>query len=167
MTEELLQLSDWHRPQQPRPREDDLESVSACSVIADIPPPPAPVQSHALLEEGLGLELPRTPMLRQSSQKWSSRVTPTPPPTLPRNAAQRRPGQLTLQRKESSPSASAAYAGDAPHAHGHRASLMSTGSSENITENSSESSLTSNPGSSNQPTSPNEANQDIFTRCAH
>ena len=152
----LSDLGGGHHPRlQPllRPREDDLESVSACSVIADIPPPPAPVQSHALLEESLGHELPRTPMLRQPHQgqpRWSNRVTPTPPPTLPRKAMQR-PGLLRLQAEPPS-SPSAIYANDAHH----RASLMSTGSSENITENSSESSVTSNPGGVlHQPMSPN------------
>ena len=162
-------LSDLGHPRLPlRPREDDLESVSACSVIADIPPPPAPVQSHALLEESLGHELPRTPMLRQQhQQRWSNRVTPTPPPTLPRQSMQR-PGHLKLHKSQigssSSSSPSAIYSNDAHH----RASLMSTGSSENITENSSESSVTSNPGcggSLNQPMSPNAnagVDQEIF-----
>ena len=160
-----------HHPRQhylpQRPREDDLESVSACSVIADIPPPPAPVQSHALLEESLGHELPRTPMLRQQQQqRWSNRVTPMPPPSLPRQAMQR-PGHLKLHKSQLVESSS--YSNHDAHAH-HRASLMSTGSSENITENSSESSVTSNPGCGGSlppPMSPNAnsggaADQEIF-----
>ena len=158
-------LSDFGHPrlQPQRHRDDDLESVSACSVIADIPPPPAPVQSHALLEESLGHELPRTPMMRQQ-QRWSNRVTPTAPPTLPRKATMQRPGLLKLRKSQVEPSV--IYSNDAHH----RASLMSTGSSENITENSSESSVTSNPGcggSLNQPMSPNansgSVDQEIFT----
>ena len=98
----------WQQQQQ-QPRQDDQES-EVCSVIADIPPPPAPVQSHAILEESLGKELPRTPMMRQQ-QRWGSTSratpTPTPPPVVP------------------NPQSPDVYANL------HRSSLMSTGSSEN------------------------------------
>lgn len=46
-----------------------LQVSEICSVMGEMPPIPAPVQSHALLEESLGHEipfvhLPRTPMAR-------------------------------------------------------------------------------------------------------
>ena len=59
---------------------------------------------------------------------------------------------MFLKIESSSSSPSAIYA--------NRQSLMSTGSSENITENSSESSVTSNPGM--QPMSPNPNSEEIL-----
>ena len=56
--------SGWSASQR---RDDDQES-EICSVIADIPPPPAQVKSHALLQEGMlhPFAATATPTLQQA-----------------------------------------------------------------------------------------------------
>lgn len=65
-----------------RRRDDDQES-EICSVIADIPPPLAPVQSHALLEESLGHVIPPLPRTPARTQKFRGSSDWAKSPPLP------------------------------------------------------------------------------------
>merc|ERR1719468_76716 len=92
-------------------REDDAES-EICSVI--IPPPLAPVQSHAILENSLGHKIPiGAPRTPARTAKFSC-----PPPILPA----RQNSKLTMINT-SKPNSQI-------YANLNRSSLMSTGSSE-------------------------------------
>jgi hypothetical protein len=128
---------DWTGMRMGGSRQDDQES-EVCSVIADIPPLLAPVQSHAVLEESLGHEIPRTPMRQQKWSKGTLMGTPTAPPTLPKRLSQhqQRPSHLNLQQQlqQNVKPDSVIYA-NGPN----RSSLMSTGSSENSSESSTSS----------------------------
>lgn len=53
------------------PEEDE---ISVISVVNDIPPPLPPVQSHAVLQESLGHEIPRTPLLRKAQLQSKSHL---------------------------------------------------------------------------------------------
>ena len=100
-------------------------------MIADMPPCPAPVQSHAILEESLGHQipiapLPRTPMRRPKFSGLD--LGKIAPPLPPRRTSSKlslfssgRPNHLNLSRE-----CGAIYANAVPN----RSSLMSTGSSE-------------------------------------
>lgn len=98
-------------------REEDQES-EICSVIADIPPPLPPVQSHAVLEKSLGHEIPPIPRTPARQHKFS--VPPLPPRTSSKLSM--RPCQLSVNHNN------AVYANSKSVLH--RTSLMSTGSSE-------------------------------------
>eukprot|EP00095_Tigriopus_kingsejongensis_P009859 snap_masked-scaffold853_size88743-processed-gene-0.8 protein:Tk09859 transcript:snap_masked-scaffold853_size88743-processed-gene-0.8-mRNA-1 annotation:"iq motif and sec7 domain-containing protein 2 isoform x6" len=113
-------------------RDDDLES-EACSVIFDVPPPLPPIQSHAILQESLGHEIPRRSHKMLSDWSVASKGPPVPPKrVLSSNSGAGskmmvlRPNHLNLSQSPS-PSHSGIYANAALH----RSSLMSTGSSEN------------------------------------
>ncbi|XP_059082077.1 uncharacterized protein LOC131879711 [Tigriopus californicus] len=115
-----------NEPLSPRVRDDDLES-EACSVIFDVPPPLPPIQSHAILQESLGHEIPRNPLRSQKIGDWSMKAPPLPPKRFEEGSA-RRPSHLDL-----APNPSPVNTGIYANANSvlHRSSLMSTGSSEN------------------------------------
>ena len=110
---------DWGAFPTPHPlnggRDDDQES-EVCSVIADIPPPPAPVQSHALLEETFGHQLPPIVRKTMSSEGSLGKTPPLPP--------RRTSSKLSLLVSRGS--SCGIYANSSLI---NRASLMSTGSS--------------------------------------
>lgn len=109
-----------------RARDDDLES-EACSIIFDVPPPLPPIQSHAILQESLGHEIPRNPLRTQKIGDWSMKPPPLPPKRFD-EGSMRRPSHLDLG-KNPSPVNTGIYAN--ANSVLHRSSLMSTGSSEN------------------------------------
>ena len=145
-----------YQGRRPSPPEED--EISVISVVNDIPPPLPPVQSHAVLQESLGHEIPRTPLLRTAQphssrnklfkpvldtsdwgktpplppKRTSSKLSLLPPPAASSTSANNspRPRHLSLD-----PNGSAGiYANTKSLLH--RSSLMSTGSSENSSETS-------------------------------
>ncbi len=127
-------------------RDEDLESEAASVVI---PPPLAPVQSHALLEElpkltqATSVDWRKTPLnqshtlLEESHQltKLGQQLDwrKTPPPLPPRRSS----SKPSLFKKKLPESSSGIYANAKMLAHNHRSSLMSTGSSENSSSDAS------------------------------
>ena len=125
-----------------------------CSVIGDIPPSMAPVQSHAVLEYSLGHSIPLAPRTPASARKfespgWSPAKSPHPlPPVPPKRSASRvgdlsRPSNLNLPAQDHS-----IYS--RPRLIPDRTSLMSTGSSDSGTGSSSEPDQQLSPGTLSQ-----------------
>ena len=125
-----------------------------CSVLGDIPPSMAPVQSHAVLEYSLGHTIPLSPRTPASSRKlespgWSPVKSPHPlPPIPPKRTASRvgdlgRPTNLNLASHDHS-----IYS--RPRLIPDRSSLMSTGSSDSGTGSSSEPDQPLSPGTLSQ-----------------
>ena len=122
-----------------------------CSVIGDIPPSMAPVQSHAVLEFGLGHTIPLAPRTPASARKldWSPAKSAHPlPPIPPKRTASRvgelgRPSNLNLPSHDHSIYSRPRLVPD-------RSSLMSTGSSDSGTGSSSEPDQPLSPGTLSQ-----------------
>ena len=125
-----------------------------CSVMGDIPPSMAPVQSHAVLEYSLGHSIPLAPRTPATARKvespgWSPAKSPHPlPPVPPKRSASRvgdlgRPANLNLPAQDHS-----IYS--RPRLMPDRSSLMSTGSSDSGTGSSSEPDQQLSPGTLSQ-----------------
>jgi len=120
-------------------RDDDAES-EICSVIADIPPPLAPVQSHAVLEESLGHHLPPLPRNVQKLSVGGGDGWGKTPPLPPRRTS----SKLSLTSPaggKGGRGASTSSEGGGIYANSmvNRSSLMSTGSSGESSGSSSSS----------------------------
>jgi len=112
---------------------DDMDQSDAASVMGEIPPPIQPVKSHAVLESGLGHQIPlapRTPgTMRRMEGSWPKPPNMPLPPLPPKRTSSRlsdmvRPNNLNL----SNDSENSIYSRPRPFLH--RSSLMSTGSSD-------------------------------------
>jgi len=112
---------------------DDMDQSDVASVMGEIPPPPPSVKSHAVLESGLGHQIPlapRTPgTMRRMEGMWSKPPNMPLPPLPPKRTSSRlsdmlRPNNLNL----SNDSDNSIYSRPKPFLH--RSSLMSTGSSD-------------------------------------
>lgn len=112
---------------------DDIDQSDVASVMGEIPPPPPSVKSHAVLESGLGHQIPlapRTPgTMRRMEGMWSKPPNMPLPPLPPKRTSSRlsdmmRPNNLNL----SNDSDNSIYSRPKPFLH--RSSLMSTGSSD-------------------------------------
>merc|ERR1712130_871346 len=112
---------------------DDIDQSDVASVMGEIPPPPPSVKSHAVLESGLGHQIPlapRTPgTIRRMEGMWSKPPNMPLPPLPPKRTSSRlsdmmRPNNLNL----SNDSDNSIYSRPKPFLH--RSSLMSTGSSD-------------------------------------
>ena len=109
-----------------------MESL-VCSVMGDIPPPPAPVKSHAVLEYSLGHSIPLSPRTPGTMRKFDSSWSPSKthpglalPPLPPKRSSSRvgdlnRPNNLNVTD-------TSIYS--KPKLMPDRTSLMSTGSSD-------------------------------------
>jgi len=112
---------------------DDIDQSDVASVMGEIPPPPPSVKSHAVLESGLGHQIPiapRTPgTIRRMEGMWQKPPNLPLPPLPPKRTSSRlsdmmRPNNLNL----SNDSDNSIYSRPKPFLH--RSSLMSTGSSD-------------------------------------
>jgi len=112
---------------------DDMDQSDVVSVMGEIPPPPPSVKSHAVLESGLGHQIPlapRTPgTMRRIEGLWPKPPNMPLPPLPPKRTSSRlsdmmRPNNLNL----SNDSDNSIYSRPKPFLH--RSSLMSTGSSD-------------------------------------
>eukprot|EP00090_Calanus_glacialis_P002722 TRINITY_DN12030_c0_g1_i1.p1 TRINITY_DN12030_c0_g1~~TRINITY_DN12030_c0_g1_i1.p1 ORF type:complete len:945 (-),score=176.56 TRINITY_DN12030_c0_g1_i1:301-3135(-) len=112
---------------------DDMDQSDVASVMGEIPPPPPSVKSHAVLESGLGHQIPlasRTPgTMRRAEGLWPKPPNMPLPPLPPKRTSSRlsdmmRPNNLNL----SNDSDNSIYSRPKPFLH--RSSLMSTGSSD-------------------------------------
>ncbi len=131
-------MSNWNEISALKSAVKSLEDADAqseiCSVMADMPPPPAPVQSHAVLEKSLGHEIPltpaRTPKFSTSSNGSSgSSCSSFHPPPLPKRVSSKLTLKQQAQQQSSRPQHLNIYA-NSKTVMMNRSSLMSTGSSE-------------------------------------
>ena len=147
-----------------------MESL-VCSVMGDIPPPPAPVKSHAVLEYSLGHSIPISPRTPGTMRKfdstlgssWSpSKTNPcmtSLPPLPPKRSSSRvgdlnKPGNLNLTD-------TSIYS--RPKLLPDRTSLMSTGSSDSGTGSSSDQDQPLSPGSGSQFSWPQPDNMSMYS----
>lgn len=124
-----------------RVAEDDEISLASCSV----PPPPAPVLSHAVLERSLGHEIPRTPLMpMRTAMNWEKAGSPPPPLPPKRTCSAVPPSALRLCQNSGG---GIIYAN--ANVCNNRSSLMSTdGSSSNSSTSSSSSAANSSENTS-------------------